>query len=142
MSDHGDNCKVCGKRPATSDGDAHCNGYFDCPLCHGHAEPQPTADATGVDLTVLIERLLSNPVGDDGFLFDEDTLRGTERDAIVLALRVLRVLRETANASRADGVHLSERDESIRVDVEHEDHYSYGVTLDDAERLLGIGGDE
>jgi len=50
-------------------------------------------------------------------------------------------VRGTGKAAVCDGIHERENGE-IAVDVEHEDHFSWGVPLDEAERLLGLDGKE
>lgn len=47
MSDHGDNCTTCGKPVCEDehDGMIFTAGHWNVGVCHGHAKPQPTADA-------------------------------------------------------------------------------------------------
>lgn len=122
-------CPKCGKPKC----DSAVWGAACTDACHGDdcmvSVYHPTIDAQPVasDLTALIE-LLAHETGYDDELFKIDAI---QRDEIVLALRLLRVLRHPVKPMA--WVH----EGHVMLDVMDEIN---DVTLDEAERALVIGG--
>lgn len=115
-------CSICDNRFASGLAAIH--------RCHGHA-PQPTAQP--VDLTKLIGRVSA---GKENYPYvHPPVILTTERDEIVLALRVLRVLRsphvEYVKINKHGGCMVGINNV---IAIEERD-------LDDAERILGLGGE-
>lgn len=114
-------------------------GYV-CDDCGHHCPaPPPASEASdlngrGEEVRQLISRVKNGHRPDPAALHTVVTLLDVERDTIVLALRRDRVM----NSKRCVGVRLgNEMQFNIVVD-DHEGYYK----LDDAERLLGIGGEK
>lgn len=122
-------CPECKKPkcPTPRDVCADCHSYTSArdPWCHGHA-PQPTAQP--VDLNALIVWAKLFATVPTSVL---PPYHRAERDTIVLALRVRRIMKH----KQCSGVMLADDGDLFLIETENGPVYA---PLDEAERILGI----